>query len=138
MRCLALGGAEVILAPFGISDTKKTLWRELLATRAFENISYVLAANNIGYAPAPDMPSILSAKKLPWQVTIRKRFCRWCWSGSIWRVPVVCILCSAIEDPKPTELSVLRLMKSSGSRKLLLRAVFSPLQMLQLYGFNAK
>ena len=64
MRCLALGGAEVILTPFGISDTKKTLWRELLATRAFENISYVLAANNIGYAPAPDMPIVMGGHSI--------------------------------------------------------------------------
>ena len=56
VRCLALGGAEVIMAPFGIADTKDTLWRELLATRAFENMAYVLAANNIGTVPAPDIP----------------------------------------------------------------------------------
>ena len=55
-RCLALAGAEVIMAPFGISDTKDTLWKELLATRAFENMVYFLAANNIGTAPAPDIP----------------------------------------------------------------------------------
>ena len=55
-RCLALAGAEVILAPFGISDTKDTIWKELLATRAFENMVYFLAANNIGTVPAPDIP----------------------------------------------------------------------------------
>ena len=55
-RCLALAGAEVIMAPFGIADTKDTLWKELLATRAFENMAYVLAANNIGTVPAPDIP----------------------------------------------------------------------------------
>ncbi len=63
-RCLALGGAEAILAPFGISDTKKTIWRELLATRAFENIAYILAANNIGYVPAPDMPIIMGGRSI--------------------------------------------------------------------------
>ena len=30
-RCLTLAGAEVIMAPFGISDTKDTIWKELLA-----------------------------------------------------------------------------------------------------------
>ena len=55
-RCLALAGAEVIMAPFGISDTKDTIWKELLATRAFENMVYFLAANNIGTVPAPDIP----------------------------------------------------------------------------------
>ena len=64
IRCLALAGAEVVLAPFGISDTKKTLWRELLATRAFENIAYVLAANNIGHAPAPDMPIVMGGHSI--------------------------------------------------------------------------
>ena len=55
-RCLTLAGAEVIMAPFGISDTKDTIWKELLATRAFENMVYFLAANNIGTVPAPDIP----------------------------------------------------------------------------------
>ena len=64
IRCLALAGAEVVLAPFGISDTKKTLWRELLATRAFENIAYVLAANNIGHTPVPDMPIVMGGHSI--------------------------------------------------------------------------
>ena len=63
-RCLALGGAEVILAPFGISDTKKTIWKELLATRAFENMVYLAAANNTGYVPAPDMPIVMGGHSI--------------------------------------------------------------------------
>lgn len=55
-RCLTLAGAEVIFSPFGIADTKDTLWKGLLATRAFENMVYVLVANNIGTVPAPDVP----------------------------------------------------------------------------------
>ena len=63
-RCLALGGAEVILAPFGISDTRKTIWKELLATRAFENMVYLAAANNTGYVPAPDMPIVMGGHSI--------------------------------------------------------------------------
>ena len=63
-RCLALSGAEAILAPFGISDTKKTIWKELLATRAFENIAYILAANSIGWVPAPDMPILMGGRSI--------------------------------------------------------------------------
>ena len=63
-RCLALAGAEVILAPFGISDTKKTIWKELLAARAFENIVYLAAANNVGYVPAPDMPIVMGGHSI--------------------------------------------------------------------------
>ena len=63
-RCLALAGAEVILAPFGISDTKKTIWKELLATRAFENIVYLAAANNVGHVPAPDMPIVMGGHSI--------------------------------------------------------------------------
>jgi len=63
-RCLALGGAEVILIPFGIHDTKKTIWRELLATRAFENIAYIAAANSIGSVPAPDMDIIMGGRSI--------------------------------------------------------------------------
>ena len=63
-RCLALGGAEVILVPFGIHDTKKTIWKELLATRAFENIAYIAAANNIGSVPAPDMDIIMGGRSI--------------------------------------------------------------------------
>ena len=63
-RCLAVAGAEAILAPFGISDTKKTIWKELLATRAFENIVYIAAANNIGFVPAPDMDVIMGGRSI--------------------------------------------------------------------------
>ena len=63
-RCLALAGAEVILAPFGISDTKKTIWKELLATRAFENIAYIAAANNIGHVPAVDIDMVMGGRSI--------------------------------------------------------------------------
>jgi N-carbamoylputrescine amidase len=63
-RCLALAGAEVILAPFGISDTKKTIWKELLATRAFENMAYIAAANNIGYVPTPDIKMVMGGRSI--------------------------------------------------------------------------
>ena len=63
-RCLALAGAEVIVAPFGISDTKKTIWKELLATRAFENIAYIAAANNIGYVPTPDIKMVMGGRSI--------------------------------------------------------------------------
>ncbi len=63
-RCLTLAGAEVILIPFGISDTKKTIWKELLATRAFENIAYVAAANNIGFVPTVDIDMIMGGRSI--------------------------------------------------------------------------
>ena len=63
-RCLALAGAEGILAPFGISDTKKTIWKELLATRAFENMAYIAAANNIGYVPTPDIKMVMGGRSI--------------------------------------------------------------------------
>jgi len=63
-RCLALAGAEVIVAPFGISDTKKTIWKELLATRAFENMAYIAAANNIGYVPTPDIKMVMGGRSI--------------------------------------------------------------------------
>ena len=63
-RCLALGGAEVILIPFGISDTKKTIWKELLATRAFENIAYVAAANNVGFVPTVDIDMVMGGRSI--------------------------------------------------------------------------
>ena len=63
-RCLALAGAELIAIPFGISDTKKTIWKELLATRAFENIAYVAVANNIGCVPTVDIDMIMGGRSL--------------------------------------------------------------------------
>lgn len=53
-RCLALRGAELIIAPFGAIDTKKTIWNELMSTRAFENITYFAACNSIGVTPTVD------------------------------------------------------------------------------------
>lgn len=64
IRCLALAGAELVLAPFGISDTKKTLWKELLATRAFENMLYIAAANNVGYVPTVDIDMVLGGRSI--------------------------------------------------------------------------
>ena len=53
-RCLALGGAELILVPFGASDTEKSVWREMMVTRAFENCAYVVACNSVGAVPMAD------------------------------------------------------------------------------------
>ena len=53
-RCLALGGAELILVPFGASDTEKSVWREMMITRAFENGAYVAACNSVGVVPMTD------------------------------------------------------------------------------------
>ena len=63
-RCLALAGAELILAPFGISDTNKTIWKELLATRSFENMLYIAAANNVGYVPTVDIDMVLGGRSI--------------------------------------------------------------------------
>jgi len=53
-RCLALGGAELILVPFGASDTEKSVWREMMITRAFENGAFLAACNSIGAVPMTD------------------------------------------------------------------------------------
>ena len=53
-RCLALAGAELILVPFGASDTEKSVWREMMITRAFENGAYVAACNSVGAVPMTD------------------------------------------------------------------------------------
>lgn len=63
-RCLALAGAELVVIPFGISDTRKTIWKELLATRAFENIAYVAAANNIGHVPTVDIQMVMGGRSI--------------------------------------------------------------------------
>ena len=42
-RCLALNGAELILAPFGASTTEGGIWEHMIITRAFENGAYVAA-----------------------------------------------------------------------------------------------
>ena len=53
-RCLALAGADLILVPFGASDTEKSVWREMMITRAFENGAYVAACNSVGAVPMSD------------------------------------------------------------------------------------
>ncbi len=53
-RCLALGGAELILVPFGASDTEKSVWREMMITRAFENGAFLAACNSVGEVPMTD------------------------------------------------------------------------------------
>ena len=53
-RCLALGGAELILVPFGASDTEKSVWREMMITRAFENGAFLAACNSVGAVPMTD------------------------------------------------------------------------------------
>jgi predicted amidohydrolase len=45
-RCLAIGGAELLLAPYATS--RRNLFQELLRTRAFENGCYLAAANKVG------------------------------------------------------------------------------------------
>ena len=47
-RCLALNGAELILAPFGASTTEGGIWEHMIITRAFENGAYLAACNAVG------------------------------------------------------------------------------------------
>ena len=53
-RCLALNGAELILAPFGASTTEGGIWEHMIITRAFENGAYVAACNAVGDLELPD------------------------------------------------------------------------------------
>ncbi len=53
-RCLALNGAELILAPFGASTTEGGIWEHMIITRAFENGAYVAACNAVGDLQLPD------------------------------------------------------------------------------------
>ncbi len=53
-RCLALNGAELILAPFGASTTEGGIWEHMIITRAFENGAYVAACNAVGELHLPD------------------------------------------------------------------------------------
>ena len=53
-RCLALNGAELILAPFGASTTEGGIWEHMIITRAFENGAYVAACNAVGDLKLPD------------------------------------------------------------------------------------
>jgi N-carbamoylputrescine amidase len=46
-RCLAVAGAELLLAPYATS--RRNLFQEVLRTRAFENGCYVAAANKVGW-----------------------------------------------------------------------------------------
>lgn len=45
-RCLAVNGAELLIAPYATSRTN--MFQELLRTRAFENGCYLAAANKVG------------------------------------------------------------------------------------------
>ena len=45
-RCLAIAGAELVLAPY--ASSRRNLFQELLRTRAFENGCYLAAANKVG------------------------------------------------------------------------------------------
>lgn len=45
-RCLAVNGAELLIAPYATSRTG--MFQEVLRTRAFENGCYLLAANKVG------------------------------------------------------------------------------------------
>jgi predicted amidohydrolase len=49
-RCLAVNGAELIIAPYATSRT--AMFQELLRTRAFENGCFLLAANKVGVEDA--------------------------------------------------------------------------------------
>ncbi len=53
-RCLALNGAELILAPFGASTSEGGIWEHMIITRAFENGAYVAACNAVGDLQLPD------------------------------------------------------------------------------------
>ena len=53
-RCLALNGAELILAPFGASTTEGGIWEHMIITRAFENGAYLAACNAVGDLRLPD------------------------------------------------------------------------------------
>ena len=53
-RCLALNGAELILAPFGASTTEGGIWEHMIITRAFENGAYLAACNAVGELHLPD------------------------------------------------------------------------------------
>ena len=46
LRCVAVKGAELILAPFATAPV--TFWNELLVTRAVENAVYYAACNKVG------------------------------------------------------------------------------------------
>ncbi|MBN8997052.1 MAG: carbon-nitrogen hydrolase family protein [Rhizobiales bacterium] len=45
-RCLAVAGAELLLAPYATS--RRNLFQEVLQTRSFENGCYLAAANKVG------------------------------------------------------------------------------------------
>ncbi len=45
-RCLAVNGAELILAPYATS--RQNMFQEVLRTRAFENGCFLIAANKVG------------------------------------------------------------------------------------------
>ena len=45
-RCLAINGAELLIAPYATSRT--SMFQEVLRTRAFENGCYLIAANKVG------------------------------------------------------------------------------------------
>ena len=45
-RCLAVAGAELLIAPYATSRT--SMFQEVLRTRAFENGCYLVAANKVG------------------------------------------------------------------------------------------
>jgi len=64
-RCLALGGAELIVVPFGASTTEGTIWDQLMMTRAFENGAYVAPCNAVGALEMPEgEPFLLGGKSL--------------------------------------------------------------------------
>ena len=64
-RCLALAGAELILAPFGASTTEESIWEHLIIIRAFENGAYVAACNAVGQLEMPDgEPFVLGGKSV--------------------------------------------------------------------------
>ncbi len=62
-RCLALNGAELILAPFGASTTEGGIWEHMIITRAFENGAYVAACNAVGELHLPDGDSFVLGGK---------------------------------------------------------------------------
>lgn len=47
-RCLALGGARLLLAPAAFASVREHVWRTATASRALENGCYLAAANTAG------------------------------------------------------------------------------------------